>query len=82
MIIKVQNRQRQTFTVHEVSEEAFMCSPPPTPHRPPEASNKADPSDLVTVRTVPCSQGPFPPQITADGKSNDTTRNLHHFKRL
>jgi len=31
MIIKVQNRQRQTFTVHEVSEEAFMCSPPLPP---------------------------------------------------
>ena len=45
MTIKVHNRQRQTFTVHGVSEEAFMC--------PPEASNKADPSDMVTVCTVP-----------------------------
>jgi len=75
MHIKVQKRQRETFMVHGVSDQAIINSP--------EGPNKADHGDSVTAgmsKKSCAEEGPSTSQITENQNRNDTTPNLHGFK--
>lgn len=75
MNIKVHKRQRETFMVHGVSDQAIMSSP--------EGPNKADHGDSVTAcmsKKSCVKEGPFTSQITENRNRNTTTPNLRGFR--
>lgn len=72
MNIKVQNRQRETFMVHGVSDEAF---------RTPQKGLIKQTTVIQLLPVLYCvTQGPFTSRITKNQNRNNTTWNLYSFE--